>query len=192
MPQGPAARVGDPVDVTTHPAPPALGAGPGSLNILIGGQPAWRGMPLASVAAVMTLKTTTETAIKTAEAATVAAAGTPGLPAAKAAEETVKATSAASMSSAMSSAGMGADIHTCTTPLPVPPHGIGMVITGSPTVLFNNLPACRQGDMIVETLGPPNKITLGLPTVLIGDSAVAGQGGALQAAAKEGKPFCEY
>ena len=47
MPQGPAARVGDPV---AHPAPPVLGPGPGSVNVLIGNQPAWRGMPLAAAA----------------------------------------------------------------------------------------------------------------------------------------------
>ncbi|MEH2300418.1 MAG: PAAR domain-containing protein [Nostoc sp.] len=68
-----------------------------------------------------------------------------------------------------SAAAAGADIHNCATPSPVPPHGPGVVIDGSKTVLINNLPACRMGDTIIEALGPlPNKITRGNPTVLIG------------------------
>ena len=46
--------------------------------------------------------------------------------------------------------------------------GIGVVIDGSVTVLINGLPACRAGDTIIEALGPPNKIVMGLPTVIIG------------------------
>jgi len=38
---------------------------------------------------------------------------------------------------------------------------------GSTTVLINNMPAARQGDTIVEN-GPPNTITMGCPTVIIG------------------------
>lgn len=38
---------------------------------------------------------------------------------------------------------------------------------GSVTVLINNMPAARQGDMIVES-GPPNSIVAGCFTVLIG------------------------
>ena len=41
MPTGPAARVTDNV---VHPLPPVLGPGPGSLNVLIGSLPAWRGV----------------------------------------------------------------------------------------------------------------------------------------------------
>ena len=63
-----------------------------------------------------------------------------------------------------------ADFHAC--PLATPgtppiPHVGGVVSKGSATVLINNLPAARQGDMIVES-GPPNTITMGCPTVLIG------------------------
>lgn len=58
-----------------------------------------------------------------------------------------------------------ADFHTC--PLTYPPHAGGMVQSGSATVLINNLPAARQGDMIVES-GTPNTIVKGCPTVLIG------------------------
>jgi uncharacterized Zn-binding protein involved in type VI secretion len=188
MPQGPAARVADPV---AHPLPPVLGAGPGSLNVLIGMKPAWRGIPLAAVAGLSSAKATSDATIKTAEAATVAAAGTPGLPAAKAAEETTKATAATTMGGTIMGASAGADIHTCATPLPIPPHGPGVVITGSPTVMINNLPACRQGDTILEAVGPPNTITMGCPTVIIGDVGMSSQGGAMGAAAKTGAPFCE-
>lgn len=161
----PAARL---TDTVSHPLPPVLTGGPGSPTVLIGGLPAWRGMPLAAVGTLQTAKTTSDTAITTAEAATLAAAGTPGLPAAKTAEETTKATSAATMASAIASAAGGADRHICSTPLPIPPHGMGVVINGSTTVLINGLPACRQGDQLLEAIGPPNVITKGCPTVLIG------------------------
>lgn len=96
----PAARVGD---LTSHGTP--LSPGPGSVNVLIGGMPAWR------------------------------------------------ATS---------------DMHTC--PLVeggLVPHVGGVVAVGSFTVLINNLPAARMGDIVVES-GPPNTIVIGSPTVLIG------------------------
>ncbi|MBE7517306.1 MAG: PAAR domain-containing protein [Chloracidobacterium sp.] len=165
MPQGPAARVTDPV---AHPLPPILTPGPGSPNVLIGFLPAWRGIPLAAVAALQSAKATADTAVKAAEAASTAAAGTPAGPAAKAAEEAAKAAALAAMSSAISSAAAGADIHLCTTPLPIPPHGPGVDITGSATVMINNLPAGRMGDTILEALGPQNTITKGEPTVIIG------------------------
>ena len=142
--------------------------GPGSPNVIVGGKLQWRGVPAATAAAIQAAKTVSDTAIQVAEAATLAAAGTPGLPAVKAAEETVKATAATTMGSMISGAAGGADIHACLTPLPIPPHGPGVVIDGSPTVLVNGLPACRQGDTIIEAVGPPDKILLGLPTVLIG------------------------
>jgi uncharacterized Zn-binding protein involved in type VI secretion len=154
-------------DTVAH-LPPALGPGPGSVSVLIGGQPAWRGVPAAAAAALQAARKVADAAIQAAEAATLAAAGTPGAPAAKAAEEATKATTAASMSSAVTSMAGGADIHMCSTPLPLPPHGPGLVIDGSKTVLINNLPACRAGDTIVEAVGPPNKIALGCLTVIIG------------------------
>ncbi len=95
----PAARVGD---QTSHGTP--LAPGPGSVNVLIGGMPAWRAT---------------------------------------------------------------ADFHTCPLVTGVVPHVGGVVAMGSVTVLINNLPAARQGDMIVEA-GPPNTIAMGCPTVLIG------------------------
>ncbi|MEQ8959743.1 MAG: hypothetical protein RLP02_17765, partial [Coleofasciculus sp. C2-GNP5-27] len=128
----PAARFGDTV---THPLPPTLTPGPGSFNVLIGGKPAWRGIPAASAAVLQSAKKASDAIIKTAETATLNAAGTPAAPAAKAAEEATKATIAGVMGSLISSmaasgaaagaaaGGIGAtvDIHTCTTPLPIPP-----------------------------------------------------------------------
>ena len=94
-----AARVGD---QTSHGTP--LGPGPGSVNVLIGGMPAWRAT---------------------------------------------------------------ADFHACPLATGTVPHVGGTVLVGSTTVLINNLPAARQGDMITEN-GPPNTIAVGCPTVLIG------------------------
>jgi hypothetical protein len=167
MPQGPAARSN--IDTTAHGLPPVLTPGPGSPNVIIGFMPAWRGIPLAAVAAIQAAKTVADTAIQTAVAATAAAAGTPGAPAAYAAEQATKAASLAAMSSAINgAAAAGADIHVCAVPSPVPPHGPGVVIDGSATVMINNLPACRLGDTLLEAIGPPNKITKGEVTVIIG------------------------
>ena len=160
----PAARL---TDSTAHMMTP-LAPGPGSLNVLIGNLPAWRGVPLAAAAALQIAKAASEVRIKAAEAATLAAAGTPGAPAAKAAEETLKVAEAAAMGSMITSMAGGADIHICPMPLPIPPHGPGVVIDGSTTVVINNLPACRVGDSVLEALGPPNKIVMGAMQVLIG------------------------
>ena len=161
----PAARI---TDAVSHPLPPVLTGGPGSVNVFIGGLPAWRGVPAAVAQALQSAKKTSDAAIKTAEAATAAAAGTPGAPAAKAAEETTKATAAATMGSLISSSAGLADKHICATPLPIPPHGPGVVIDGSAKVLINGLPAVCQGNTLLEAVGPPNKIVGGCPTVLIG------------------------
>ena len=161
----PAARITDNV---AHPLPPVLTGGPGSRNVLIGSLPAWRGVLAAAVPALLSAKTSSDATVLAAETATKAAVGTPGAPAALAAEQTTKTTASTTMSSAITSAAAGADIHNCATPSPVPPHGPGVVIDGSKTVLINNLPACRMGDTIIEALGPSNKIIKGNPTVLIG------------------------
>lgn len=165
MPTGPAARITDNV---MHPLPPVLTPGPGSSNVLIGFLPAWRGIPAAAAAALQAAKQASDIAIQTAEAATTAAAGTPGAPAAYAAEQAAKAAALASLSSMVSGMAGMSDIHACATPSPVPPHGPGVVIDGSATVLINNMPACRMGDTILEPLGPPNKIARGESTVIIG------------------------
>jgi uncharacterized Zn-binding protein involved in type VI secretion len=161
----PAARVND---LTSHGNP--LNPGPGSLDVLIGYMRAWRGIPASMAAGLQAAKQASDIAIKTAEAATAAAAGTPGAPAAKAAEETLKAQQATQMGSMISSmaSGCGADVHICPIPLPIPPHGPGVVINGSATVMINNLPACRQNDTVLEAIGPPDNIAMGCLTVLIG------------------------
>lgn len=161
----PAARV---TDMVLHPLPPVLGPGPGSMNVLIGYMPAWRGVPAAVAAAIQAAKKVSDAAIEVAEKATVAAAGTPGLPAAKTAEETAKTTAAATMGSMITGAAGLADIHVCATPLPLPPHGPGVVVDGSMTVLVNGMPLARSGDTIVEAVGPPNKITMAMMSVLVG------------------------
>jgi hypothetical protein len=165
MPKGPAARVTDQV---AHPIPPVLTPGPGSTNVFIGQKPAWRGIGIGAAAGIQQAKAASDATIQAAEVATLAAAGTPGAPAAKAAEEATKVSAAASMGSIISATAGGADIHICQTPLPAPPHGPGVVVDGSTSVFINNLPACRMGDTIVEAVGPPNKIVMGCPTVIIG------------------------
>jgi uncharacterized Zn-binding protein involved in type VI secretion len=145
-----------------------LQPGPGSPNVFIGGLPAWRGIPLAAAAGLQSAKAAADATVQAAVAATAAAAG-PAFPAAYAAEQATKTSVLSSMTSAITSAAGGmADIHVCATPTPVPPHGPGVVIDGSATVMINNLPACRLGDTIMEALGPPNKITKGEATVIIG------------------------
>jgi len=145
--------------------------GPGAPTVIIGYLPAWRGLPPESVAALQASKAVADMSIKAAQAATAAAAGTPGLPAAKAAEETAKATALASMSASINAlAAGGTDIHLCCTPFPLPPHGPGVVINGASTVLIDNLPACRQGDTILEAIGPANRISMGCSNVHIGMS----------------------
>jgi len=60
-----------------------------------------------------------------------------------------------------------ADFHACPLVTGAVPHVGGTVAAGSATVKINGLLAVRQGDTIVES-GPPNTITVGCPTVMIG------------------------
>ncbi len=170
----PAARI---LDNVAHPLPPVLGPGPGSLNVHTGMLPQWRAIPAAAAAALQAAKQASDAVVQAADAAANAAAATPAGPAAKAAAEATKAAALSAMSSAIASASGGADIHVCATPLPVAPHGPGVVIDGSPTVMVNNLPAARMGDTILEALGPPNKIVKGQMNVMIGGASSSGGGG---------------
>lgn len=160
----PAARVGD----STAHGTPLGGAGIGSLNVMIGNRPAWRGIPSAAAAGVQSAKKTSDITLKSLKATTTAASGTPAYPGAKAAEEAGKVAASIAMGSLISGVGAMADISLCPVPLPIPPHGPGVVIDGSATVLINNMPAARMGNTIVEALGPPNKIASGAMNVMIG------------------------
>jgi uncharacterized Zn-binding protein involved in type VI secretion len=61
----------------------------------------------------------------------------------------------------------GSDMHVCPLVSGTVPHVGGVVAAGSVTVIIGGLPATRQGDMITES-GPPNSITAGCPTVMLG------------------------
>ncbi len=64
------------------------------------------------------------------------------------------------------------DQHACPMANITGPDGVGMVQMGSPTVLINNMMACRMGDIVMEipglALGPVNPIVMGEMTVMIG------------------------
>lgn len=139
----PAARV---TDIVVHAAPPKPTGnliGIGSPNVFIGKLRAWRGVPTTVAPALRTTKKAT--LIAEANPATLASAKT-------------------TMFNTINSLSGLADKHTCVL------HGVGVVINGSRTVLINKLPACRQGDTIVEISGPPtNKILKGCSSVFIGD-----------------------
>jgi uncharacterized Zn-binding protein involved in type VI secretion len=85
------------------------------------------------------------------------------------------------------------DQHACPAVSVSGADGVGSVVIGSPTVLINNMMACRMGDIVVEkpglAMGPMNPILMGEMTVLIG---MSGQGAVLQTAAQTGAPFCEH
>jgi uncharacterized Zn-binding protein involved in type VI secretion len=85
------------------------------------------------------------------------------------------------------------DQHACPAVSISGADGVGMVMMGSPTVLINNMMACRMGDIVVEipglAMGPADPIVMGEMTVMIG---IPGQGSALQVAAQTGAPFCEH
>lgn len=179
MPMGPAARVGD---LVAHATPPVLTGGPGSTNVLIGNQPAWRGLTAAGAAALA--KAAAELAKDLVKLLASAAAGNAKAP---------KDIADAVMDFGKFMASLGPDMHACGLSTPNP-HGPGMVVDGSQTVLINNMSACRLGDTLIEA-GPPNKIAFGFPTVHIGDVGMGGAGtntGQCMAAAKAaGTPFIE-
>jgi uncharacterized Zn-binding protein involved in type VI secretion len=85
------------------------------------------------------------------------------------------------------------DQHACPAVSISGADGVGMVMMGSPTVLINNMMACRLGDIVVEipglAMGPADPIIMGEMTVMIG---IPGQGSVLQSAAATGAPFCQH
>jgi uncharacterized Zn-binding protein involved in type VI secretion len=66
------------------------------------------------------------------------------------------------------------DFHACPIVKGVVPDVGGVVMMGSPTVLINDMMACRVGDMVVEIPGGPNPIVMGCFTVMIGVAGMAG------------------
>ena len=164
MPKGPAARM---YDLVEHGAPAGLIPGPGSHNVVIGGFPAWRGVPTAAAAQLQALKASADAIVDDVVAKRHAATG-PALPTAIATEQAMKVAIANTMEANFVAMGGGADMHICWVPSPIPPHGAGMVLDGSKTVVINNLAACREGDTVTEALGSPNKVIMGCKTVIIG------------------------
>lgn len=65
-----------------------------------------------------------------------------------------------------------------------------MIMKGSPTVLIEGMMAARMGDQTMHG----GTIVIGFPTVLIGETGMAGsataQGKAMAAAKKMARPFC--
>jgi len=187
MPQGPAARFGDPV---VHATPPTLAGSPGSLDVLIGNQPAWRGLTAAGAAAMAQAVKDMNKAIAEAPEEVADEVKNDPTKAPQAADMIAKKIKDALAGLAKTMATLCPDLHACALPTPNP-HGPEVVMNGSQTVLINNFSACRMGD-ILQGAGPTNTIALGFPTVIIGDSMFVGQGGALAMAAQTGAPFCEH
>lgn len=156
----PAARVGD---MTAHGSP--LSVGPGSMNVMIGKKPAWRGISAAQAAKLAQTFTQGMEDIGKAQLKVTAAAGTPAAPAAV--ENLAKTIAEAVSNMAKLMASFAADIHTCPVVKVAVPDGAGVVIDGSQTVLINGLAACRLNDTIQETTSV-NKIADGEFTVMVG------------------------
>jgi len=70
------------------------------------------------------------------------------------------------------------DQHACPAVSISGADGVGMVQMGSPTVLINNMMACRLGDIVMEipglAMGPVNPIIMGEMTVMIGEVGMGG------------------
>ena len=152
----PAARL---FDLTAHGT--VLKPGTASPNVLIGGKPAWRGLSPAAAAALAVLIAKIMRSVAQFTSATSSNNAVVAGDALKRMSDDIPQALQIMLS---------ADQHTCEMlllpPIP-PPHGPGVVINGSVTVLINGQPACRQGDIIQETISV-NTIAIGDPTVLIG------------------------
>src|SRR5271169_6087396 len=91
------------------------------------------------------------------------------------------------------------DQHACPAVSISGADGVGSVLMGSPTVLINNMMACRLGDIVVEkpglAAGPMNPIVMGCPTVMIGEFASGGGptplGSAMSQAKASGASYCQ-
>jgi uncharacterized Zn-binding protein involved in type VI secretion len=159
---GPAARVGDPVE---HPIPDVLDPGPGSPNVFIGGQPAWRGVGGAQAAQFQSAASNSSQMIQDLQKSHNVT-GEPD----QATLDNIKQKQLDLMSAQINNLPAGVDVHFCDVLEPPPvPHGPGVITDGSKTVMINGLPACRQGDTVTEAIGGQNKVLEGCPTVTIGD-----------------------
>lgn len=69
---------------------------------------------------------------------------------------------------------VGLDTHSCPLVSGVVPHVGGPVAMGSTSVMINDVPAVRMGDIIVES-APPNTIAAGEPTVVIGGGSTSAE-----------------
>ncbi len=121
-------------------------------------------------------------------AAWTTASGAPGgQPAANTAyTEGIKAAAATAASAVFTSVGGLADTHICPIPVPIPPHGPGMVCEASKTVVIDNLPAARANDKVMEACGGADPIAMGCPTVMIGDEKGSAGGGSAGSGASGG------
>ncbi|MBK8268664.1 MAG: PAAR domain-containing protein [Planctomycetes bacterium] len=139
-----------------------------------------------TVTALISLNTT-NVALTTAWTSASAAPG--GQPAANTAyTQGIKAAAAGAATAVFSSVGAMADMHNCSVVVPPMPHGPGLVTKGSKSVIFNNLPAARQNDQVMEACGGADPIQMGCTTVEIGDLEAAA---ARKAAAKAGPAKAE-
>ena len=126
---------------------------------------------LASAATAVSQIATLTTANTALTAVWTAASAAPGgQPAANIAyTQGIKIAAAVAASAVMASMAGLSDMHVCPVLVPIPPHGPGFVPTGSGTVIIDNLGAARQGDKVFEACGGNVPISLGCPTVMIGD-----------------------
>lgn len=135
----------------------------------LGAQAAADGAPSAAAAASSSVSTMMATYTALTATWTAASAVPGGQPAANTAfTEGIKASAAAAATAVVSSMAGMADMHTCTTPVPIPPHGPGFVTKGSSSVMVDGLALSRQGDKVMEAAGGANPISIGCTTVMVG------------------------
>jgi uncharacterized Zn-binding protein involved in type VI secretion len=148
-------------DITIHGSP--FVPGTGSSNVLVGNLPALRAVSPAAAAGFVAL--CAQIAVNAQKLA--AAITSSNVPAAAEATKNLKDQVPQAMN-------MIASMDKITCPMLLlrvagPPHGMGVMLGGSSTVMINNMPAGRVGDTIQEILSlDPNFVAVGLPTVQIG------------------------
>jgi len=150
-----------------------------SQNLTEGGaQAAVAGAPDAVAAASTSLVTLNAANVALTAAWTTASVVPGGQPAANQAyTEGIKLAAGVAAAAVVSAMAGVADMHNCPLPAPPPPHGPGFVTKGSRSVWINDLPVVRQNDQVMEACGGADPITLGCPTVEIGDAGGGGSAG---------------